>query len=57
VYFVVDLLRDLHRTGDPWRSGPLEGRPQFDITEIEAAIDDSWSEKREPAVEAAGGST
>ena len=41
VYFVVDRLRGLQQTGDPWRSGPLESRPQFNVTEIEAAIDDS----------------
>ena len=42
VYFVVDRLRALRRTGDPWRTGPLETRPQVDLTEIEAAIDASW---------------
>jgi hypothetical protein len=43
VCFAVDRLRGLRRTGDPWRSGPPESRPQFDLTEIEAAVDDSWS--------------
>jgi len=44
--FVADRLRSLQRTADPWRSGPLESRPQFDFTEIEAAVDDSWVRKR-----------
>ena len=42
VCFVVDRLRGLQRTGDPWRSGSPESRPQFDLTEIEAAVD-TWS--------------
>ena len=49
VYFVVDRLRGLQQTEDPWRTGPLESRPQFDLTEVEAAIDDSWSKKRKPS--------
>jgi hypothetical protein len=43
VCFVVDRLRELQRTGDPWRSGPLASRLQFDLTEVEAAVDGSWS--------------
>jgi len=42
VCFVVDRLRRLQRIGDRWRSGSLESRPQFDLGEIEAAVDDSW---------------
>ena len=42
VCFVVDRLRRLQRTGDPWRTGSLASRPQFDLTELEAAIDNSW---------------
>jgi hypothetical protein len=38
-YFVVDLLRDLRRTGDPWPEEPLESRPQFDLTGLEATMD------------------
>lgn|SRR6185312_8171018 len=45
ICLVLDRLRGLKRTGDAWRTGPLNYRPQFDLTEIEAAIDDSWSEK------------
>ena len=41
VYFVVDRLRGLQSTGDPWFSGSKESRPQFALTEIEAAVDDS----------------
>jgi hypothetical protein len=55
VCFAVDRLRGLQRTGDPWRSSCLEGRPQFNLTEIEVAVDDSWSSKREQAAMAAGG--
>ena len=40
VCFALDRLRGLQRTRDPWRSGSLESRPQFDLTEIEAAVDD-----------------
>ena len=46
VSFAVDRLRGLHPTGDPWRSGSLESRPKFRLTEIEAAVDGSWSKKR-----------
>lgn len=46
VWFEVDRLRGLQRTGDPWRSGPLESRPQFDLRVIEAAVDDSWARNR-----------
>jgi hypothetical protein len=49
VCFVVDRLRGLRRTGDPWRSGSLESRPQFDLTEIEVAVDDSWLKRRKSA--------
>ena len=45
VCFMVDRLRGLQRTEDPWRSGSRNCRPQFDLTEIEAAVDDSWSKK------------
>ena len=41
-YFVVDRLRGLQQTEDPWRTGPLKSRPKFNLTEIEVAIDDSW---------------
>ena len=34
VCFVVDRLRELQWTGDPWRSGPRESRPHFDLTEL-----------------------
>ena len=46
VCFAVDRLRGLQLTSDPWRSGSVESRPQLDLTEIEAAVDDGWSEKR-----------
>ena len=46
VSFAVDRLRNLRRTKDPWRNGSLESRPQFTATEIEAAVDDSWSRRR-----------
>ena len=42
VWFAVDRLRALRRTGDPWRSGSPESRPQFNLTEVEAAVD-TWS--------------
>jgi hypothetical protein len=42
VCFVVDRLRRLQRTGDPWRTGSLESRPRLELTEMEAAIDGSW---------------
>jgi hypothetical protein len=42
MWFVVDRLRGLQRTGDPWRSSSVESRPQFDLTEIEATVDDTW---------------
>jgi hypothetical protein len=53
VCFEVDRLRNLQRNRDPWRSGRLDSRPQFDLSEIEAATDDSWSRKRGPAANAA----
>lgn len=43
MWFAVDRLRGLKRTCDPWRSGSVESRPQFDLMEIEAAVDNSWS--------------
>lgn len=46
VCFVVDRLHGLQRTGDPWRTSSLESRPQFDLAELEAAVDSSWSKKR-----------
>ena len=49
VCFVVDRLRGLQQTADPWRTGPLQSRPQSNLTEIEAAIDDSWSKTRQPS--------
>ena len=42
VCFVVDRLRQLNRTEDPWRSGSLESRPQIDLADIAAAVDDRW---------------
>jgi hypothetical protein len=42
VYFVVDRLRGLRRTADPWRTGSQESRPQLNLTEILATVDDSW---------------
>jgi hypothetical protein len=39
--FAVHRLRGLQRTADPWHSGSLMSRPQFDLTEIEAAVNDS----------------
>jgi hypothetical protein len=44
--FVVDRLRGLQRIGDPWPSGSLESRPECDLTEIEAAVDESWARNR-----------
>ena len=46
VCFAVHRLRGLQRTGDPWRSGSLESRPQVDLRDIEAAVDDSSSTRR-----------
>lgn len=46
VCFAVDRLRELQRNGDPWRTGSLESRPPFNLAELEAAIDRSWSKKR-----------
>jgi hypothetical protein len=46
VCFAVDRLRGLKRTNDPWRSGSLESMPQFDLSELDVAVDDSWSKKR-----------
>lgn len=43
VCFELHRLRGLRRTGDPWRTASMERRPQFALTEIEAAVDDSWS--------------
>jgi hypothetical protein len=45
VCFVVDRLRGLERSADQWRSGSLKSGPQFDLVEIEAAVDDSWVRK------------
>jgi hypothetical protein len=45
VCFVVDRLRGLQRTEDPWRTSSLNSRPQFHLTDIEAAIDGSWPKK------------
>src|SRR3954447_17806818 len=39
--FAVHRLRGLQRTADLWQSGSLASRPQFDLTEIEAAVNDS----------------
>jgi hypothetical protein len=44
--FAVVRLRGLQRTADPWPSGSLPSRPQFDLTEIEAAVNDSSLELR-----------
>jgi hypothetical protein len=41
VCFAVHRLRRLKRTEDPWRSGSRESRPPFDLTEIEAAVNDN----------------
>lgn len=41
VCFALHRLRSLQRTGDPWRNGSLEGKPQFDLTEIEATVNDT----------------
>jgi hypothetical protein len=41
MWFDVDRLRDLRPTEDPWRSGPLDSRPRLDLTDIEAAVNDS----------------
>lgn len=46
VCFEVHRLCGLQRNGDPWRSGSLQNRPQFDLMEIEAAVDDDWPTKR-----------
>lgn len=47
VCFAVDRLRGLQRAGnDPWRTDSLESRPPFGLTEIEAAVDDSWVRNR-----------
>jgi hypothetical protein len=43
VCFAVDRLRGLRRTEDPWRSGSLESRPQVDLRDIEAAVDERSS--------------
>jgi hypothetical protein len=51
--FEVHRLRALQPNGDRWRSSLVESRPQFDLTEIEVAVDDSWSGKPAPAVRAA----
>jgi len=45
-WFAVDRLRGLQPIGDPWRTGSLGSRPQFVLTQIEAAVDDSWVRKR-----------
>ena len=43
MWFYADRLHGLQRTGDPWRIGPVENRPQLDdLAKIEAAVDDSW---------------
>jgi len=44
--FVVDRLRGLQRIEDPWPSGSLESRPECDLTEIEATVDESWVRNR-----------
>lgn len=46
MWFYVDRLHGLQRTGDPWRIGPVGNRPQLDLAKIEAAVDDSWVRKR-----------
>jgi len=46
VCLVVARLHGLQQTGDPWCSGPLESRPECDLTEIEAAVDESWVRNR-----------
>jgi len=38
VCFAVHRLRGLQRTGDPWRIGYLESRPQVGLKGIEAAV-------------------
>jgi hypothetical protein len=43
MWFPVDRLRGLRRNADPWCTGSLNSRPQFDLTEIEAAVDDRSS--------------
>ena len=43
VCFAVHRLRGLQPTADPWRSGSPEGRPPFELTDIEAAVADSWT--------------
>jgi hypothetical protein len=39
---VLDRLHGLQINRDPWRTGPLESRQQFGITQLEVAVDTSW---------------
>lgn len=41
MWFPVDRLRGLQRNADPWCTGSPESRPQYDLSEIEAAVDGS----------------
>jgi hypothetical protein len=40
VCFAVHRLRGLKRSADPWCTGSPKSRPQFDLAEIETAVDD-----------------
>jgi hypothetical protein len=40
LWFPVDRLHGLQRNADPWCTGSPESRPQSDLSEIEAAVDD-----------------
>jgi hypothetical protein len=40
--FGVHRLHGLQQLSDPWPSGPPENAPHFELTVIEAAVDDRW---------------
>jgi hypothetical protein len=43
VSFALHRLRGLQRAeDDPWRSGPVDSRPQLNLTKIDAAVDGAW---------------
>jgi hypothetical protein len=42
MHLMADRLRELQPKGDPWRTGPVESRPQFKLAQVVVAVNPSW---------------